>query len=145
MGGAVVTFDRRTDEDTAARLVRELQGLFKPSALFTNRTVEWVKAQGIPFVVAALGYDTGDFAEDRFRRRFGIPPHSPIVTGPALTDEPPRDADQPGSRNIVTWPILGGRKVKFASEYGKQVLGVLCKLIETQPSTQQSLEKEGPS
>ncbi len=145
MGGAVVTFDRRTDEDTAARLVRELQGLVKPSALFTNRTLEWVKAQGIPFVVAALGYDTGDFAEDRFRQRFGIPPHSPIVAGPALADEPPRDAAPSGGRSIVTWPILGGRKVKFATEYGKQVLGVLCKLIETQQSTQQSLEKEGPS
>ncbi len=140
MGGAVVTFDRRSDEDATSRLVRELQGLFKPSALVTNRTLEWVKAQGIPFVVAALGYDTGNFAEDRFRRRFGIPPHSPIVTGPALADETPREAASSGGRSVVTWPLMGGRRVKFSPNYGKQVLGVLCTLIEAQ----RSLEKEGP-
>ncbi len=131
MAGIVVTFDRRSDEDAAGRLVHGLQNVFKPSAPPTNRTLEWVKAQGIPFVVAALGYDTGGFDEDRFRWRFGIPPTSPIVIGPALADEPPRDADAAGGRNVITWPILGGHKVKFATEYGKQVLGVLCKLMET--------------
>jgi hypothetical protein len=140
MAGAVVTFDRRNDEDAAGRLVRGLQGLFKPSAQFKNRTLEWVKAQGIPFVVAALGYDADGFAEDQFRQRFGIPPRSPIVTGPALADEALRDAASPGNRNIVAWPIWGKRKVKFAPEYGRQVLGVLCKLIEAHESP----EKEDP-
>ena len=141
MAGAVVTFDRRSDDDAAGRLARWLQSIFKkPPAPSRNRTLEWVKAQGIPFVVAALGYDAGSFAEDRFRRRFGVPPHSPIVTGPALADESPRDATSSGGRSIVSWPLLGGRKVKFAAEYGRQVLGVLCKLIESQ----ESLEKEGP-
>jgi hypothetical protein len=132
MAGVVVTFDRRSDEDAAGRLVRGLQGLFKPSTPPRNRTLEWVKAQGIPFVVAALGYDAGGFIEDRFRWRFGVPPHSPIVVGPALADEAPRDAASSGGRSIVSWPLLGGRKVKFSAEYGRQVLGVLCKLIEAQ-------------
>ncbi len=137
MAGAVVTFDRRSDNDATGRLTRRVQSIFKPSAPPENRTLEWVKAQGIPFVVAALGYNTGDFSEDRFRQRFGVPPDSPIVTGPTLADEP-RDAAAPGGRSVISWPLLGGRKVKFAAEYGRQILGVLCKLIETQPS----LEKE---
>jgi hypothetical protein len=140
MGGAVVTFDRRSDDDATGRLARRLRSVFKPAAPSRNRTLEWVKAQGIPFVVAALGYDTGGFAEDRFRQRFGVPPHCPIVTGPALADESPRDAASPGARSIVSWPLLGGRKVKFAAEYGRRVLNALCKLIETQ----ESLEKEDP-
>ncbi len=140
MAGAVVTFDRRSDDDVTARLARQLQTILRPTTSPRNRTLEWVMAQGIPFVVAALGYNTGDFAEDQFRQRFGIPPHSPIVTGPALADESARDTASSGSRSIVSWPLMGGRKVKFSAEYGRQVLGVLCTLIEAQ----QPLEEEGP-
>jgi len=141
MAGAVVTFDKRSDDGATGRLIYRLHRAFNPSAQSKNRTLEWVKAQGLPFVVAAVGYDTRGFAEDRFRRRFGVPPHTPIVTGPALADESPRDAASTGGRSVVSLPLLGSRKVKFAVEYAKQVLGVLCKLIETE----QSLQKEGPA
>ncbi len=133
MGGAVVTFDKRSD-DATGRLAYRLWSAFSPSAQSKNRTLAWVEAQGLPFVVAAMGYDARGFAADQFRRRFGVPPHSPIVAGPALADEPPQDAASTGSRSIVSWPLLGSRKVKFAGEYARQVLGVLCKLIETQQS-----------
>jgi hypothetical protein len=139
IGGAVVTFDKRSD-DAAGRLAYRLQSALNPSTQSRNRTLAWVKAQGIPFVVAALGYDAGGFAEDKFRRRFGVPPDCPIVTGPALADESPRDTASPGGRSIISWPLMGGRKVRFAAEYARQVLGALCKLIETQ----QSLKEEGP-
>ncbi len=140
MAGVVVTFDKHSDDDAAGRLAYRLQSAFNPSAQSKNHTLAWVKAQGLPFVVAALGYDAGGFAADQFRRRFGVPPYSPIVTGPALADESPQDAASTGSRSIASWPLLGSRKVRFAAEYARQILGVLCKLIETQPS----LEKEGP-
>jgi hypothetical protein len=139
MAGAVVTFDKRSDDDATGRLAYRLQSTFNRSAQSKNRTLAWVKAQGLPFVVAALGYDAGGFAEDQFRRRYGVPPHSPIVTGPALADESPRDAASTSSRSIVSWPLMGSRKVRFAAEYARQVLGALCKLIETQ----QALEQEG--
>jgi hypothetical protein len=132
MGGVVVTFDKRSDDDATGRLAYRLQSAFNPSAQSKNRTLAWVKAQGLPFVVAAMGYNTGRFAEGRFRRRYGLEPHSPIVTGPSLADESPRDAASPAGRSVVSWPLMGGRKVKFAAEYAKQVLSVLCKLIETQ-------------
>jgi hypothetical protein len=134
MAGAVVTFDKRSDDDATGKLADWLRGVFDPSAQSKNRTLAWVKAQGLPLVVAAMGYDAGGFDEDQFRWRFGVPPHSPIVTGPALVDEA-----SPGGYSVVPWPLFGGRKVKFAAEYARQVLGVLCKLIESE----QSLPKEG--
>ena len=127
MGGVVVTFDKRSDDDATGRLAYRLQSAFNPSAQSKNRTLTWVKAQGLPFVVAAMGYNTGRFTEDRFRQRYGLELHSPIVTGPSLAD-----AASPAGRSVVSWPLMGGRKVKFAAEYAKQVLSVLCKLIETQ-------------
>jgi len=127
MAGVVVTFDKRSDDDATGRLAYWLRTTFSPSAQSKNRTLAWVKAQELPLVVAAMGYGAGRFAEDQFRWRYGVPPHTPIVAGPALVDEA-----SPGGRNVVSWPLLGGRKVKFAAEYAKQVLGTVCKLIETQ-------------
>ncbi len=131
MGGAVVMFDRRSDDDATGRLAYWLRTTLSPSAQAKNRTLAWVKDQGVPLVVAALGYSAGRFAEDQFRWRYGVPPDSPVVPGPALVDEV-----APGGRNVVSWPLLGGRKVKFVPEFANQVLNTLCKLIETQPPQQ---------
>jgi len=52
--GAVVVLDRNDADDGAHRLFRA----FRPEV---NRTLLWMKAQDMPFVVAAVGYEGGGF------------------------------------------------------------------------------------
>jgi hypothetical protein len=135
MAGVVVIFENRGDDTAPARLAYWFLSAFKPLRQATNRTLEWVKAQQLPFVIAATGYSPARFSEDWFRRRFGLAPRIPIVPGPSLVDGSllsmdRRDTNAQVGRSILS-SIVVGRKMSFDSEYAKQVLGALCKVIET--------------
>jgi hypothetical protein len=130
MVGVVVLWDKRSD-DTAAY---QFLSAFKPSIQSKNRTLDWAKVQRLAFVIATMGYGIAPFSEDQFRRRYGLASHVPIVPGPSLVDGSLQSMGRRGTnaqaeRSIL--PIFGGRKLSFDSEYAKQVLGALCKVVET--------------
>jgi hypothetical protein len=129
MVGIVVIFDRKSDERAAYQFLRA----FKPSQHSTNRTLDWVKAQQLAFVIAAMGHSTDRFSEDQVRRRYGLAPHVPIVPGPTLVDGSRVSVDRRGTQaQAEPGPLsfLGGRKLSFDPKYAIQVLSTLCKVVE---------------
>jgi len=44
----------------------------------------WATNQGLPFVIAAVGYAESGFSIETFRNHFGLDPKVPVIAGPAL-------------------------------------------------------------
>ena len=130
--GAVVVLDRNDADDGAHRLFRA----FRPEV---NRTLLWMKAQDLPFVVAAVGYEGGGLARDALHEQLDVASEVPIVCGPSLARVPPSAPGLPGSRGDAERGIIaslpGRVSFQFDQAYAKQVLGVLCNAIEARRET----------
>jgi hypothetical protein len=93
-----------------------------------DRTLAWVNAQHLPFVAAAMGYRVGEFYEEQFRRRRGLPPEIPIVPGPSMTrDRLPRaDLSSMVRREPrLIMSLLGRGDVHFDPCYASRLLSTL--------------------
>jgi hypothetical protein len=120
MLGIVVMFDKKSDNNAAGRFFDP----FKAS-LFT---LNWVKAQGFPFVIAAVGYDIEDSFIIQFRDRFGLSQQIPIVTGPSLLDG---SSNKKNSRNERTaFSLFDSRNLIIKPEYARDILETLCKVAK---------------
>jgi len=123
MAGVVALLEKGQGDDAVGRLFRSI----KPSV---NRTLAWVGAQELPFVIAAVGYDDKDFAERAFREEHQLPSHVPIVPGPPMSEglrpgDRPRGRAAGVSRGFMSFLSGGGRNLRFDSTYARQVLAVL--------------------
>jgi hypothetical protein len=127
VAGVVVLLERREEDRWVRWLLRALK-------LSIDRTLAWVKTQELPFVVAAMGYDTARFSEDSISRRYGLVDRIPVVSGPPLlwTPQPRTDprsilgrGDTPGAMSL----LIRGRKLSFDPSYVKAILTTLCEQI----------------
>jgi hypothetical protein len=117
MSGIVVIFDKKSDNRAAGQFIDP----FKTS-LFT---LNWVKAQGLPFVVAAVGYDADDPFIVQFRDRFGLSQQTPIITGPSLLNDSANEKRSRSERNVFS--LFDSRKLVIKPEYARDILETLCK------------------
>ena len=105
-----------------------------------NRTLAWVREQNLPFVIAAMGYESANFSEGSFRQHYGLTPQVPIMPGPAIAQSYTSSIDfrsmfGRGERSPISC-LVGGGNLRFDSVYAGRVLSVLLKAIATQcPST----------
>jgi hypothetical protein len=120
MSGIVVVFDKKSDDASAIQSLDALR--------ISANTLNWVKAQQLPFVIAALGYDAEPSSMDRLRNRYGLSPATLIVCGPSLSDYSPKGNRFQAERNIFS-NLFGGRRLNIDPEYARHVLSVLCKEI----------------
>jgi hypothetical protein len=118
MSGIVVIFDKKSDDEAAIQSF----DVFKVSA----NTLNWVKAQRLPFVIAALGYDADNASMDRLRNRYGLPPTTSIVCGPPLSAYSPKSSRLQAERNIFS-SLFERRYLNLDPAYARHVLSVLCK------------------
>jgi hypothetical protein len=145
MAGIVVIVDEKYGDSISSPLnyILSALNLSAPS----NRTLEWVKVQHLPFVIAAMGYDFNPNMETQFRQHYALAAHIPIVSGPALANPKPlkdkrRGMDAQSTGNFFETIFSGQRRI-FDPEYAKLVLGTLCQLIENKQ--EQEIKHQGKS
>jgi hypothetical protein len=85
MAGFVVLIERFMVEQLLEDIPDAHVGSARMSIMsFAARTLNWVKAHELPFVVAATGYDTPQFLMDEFRDYFALESDIPVVVGPSV-------------------------------------------------------------
>lgn len=130
--GVVVLFDRSEEDDRAHRLFRA----FKPAA---DRTLVWVKAQELPFVVAAMGHEGGGLSARALHEQLALSSGVPILLGPSPSRVPPPTADLPRPRGDAERGVMsllrGSGHVRFDHTFAEQVLDLLCNEIKTRRQT----------
>jgi hypothetical protein len=127
--GIIVIFDQKYDRPPATWSLNQLFNRSKTPK--PSRTLDWVRAQRLPFVVAMLGYDAAPAAEQQFRSRYELAADIPIVRGPTLADNRPRDAET----SSMFSSVFEHQKLAFDREYAKTVLGTLYQLNEKNQQT----------
>ncbi len=130
--GIIVIFDRKHDGLPSVLSVSRLIHGFTSPKPNTNRSLEWVRAQHLPYVVAALGYDDTPASQQQFRRRYDLAADIPVVPGPALADarrrSVPRQDVQTSSGMFSS--MFEHQKLALDKEHAKAVLAALYRLIE---------------
>lgn len=121
----IVLFDQRHNRPGAETFFEQVLGKITPTASVNNHTLAWVKAQQLPFVVAAANENATPQDETRFRQRYQLPANIPIISGPALSDERLK-ANNAGLFQF----LFSGQRVSFAREYAQHILEILNPLIE---------------
>lgn len=128
--GIIVTYDQKYDRPPSAlsldRLINRSSSSKKPRG-----TLDWVRAQHLPYVVAALGY--GDSADSmrEFRGRHDLGAEIPVLPGPALADAKRRSDQGQGDQSSGTFSsMFQHRKLTLDEEYARAVLGALYQMIE---------------
>ena len=102
-----------------------------------NRTVAWVKAQGLPFVVGAMGDDSSDSSETRLRQRCALPPGAPILAGPPLVRTRPLVVGsstghlQRGPIGARLSTLVTGGVLQFDRGYAANLMQALYEAVST--------------
>ena len=132
MLGIVLIFDRKHDDTLSYAFFNWLSNRNKQATPKKNPSLSWVRAQQLPYVIAALGYDDAPSSEHQFRSIYGIAADIPVVPGPALTDEKrlnlKRKSVQTSSNTFSS--LFEPQKLAFDGEHARRVLVTLYKLIE---------------
>ncbi len=82
MVGIIVIFDKKHDGPPATLSLNRLINRVTPPKPKTDRSLDWVRIQQLPYVLAALGYDDAPTSEQQLRRRYEIAADIPIVPDP---------------------------------------------------------------
>jgi len=122
--GIIVIFDKKYDRPPATLSLKPLFNRSKSAK--PNRPLEWVRAQHLPYVVAALDYDDAPTTEQQFRNRYDLATDIPFVRGPALADARHRDDQTSGMFSTV----FERQQLVFDREFAKVVLSTLYQLVE---------------
>ncbi len=61
----------------------------------------WVRAQNVPFVIAATGFDVPHFSIDTFRADWGLEPKIPVVIGPSMLEKNDHEFDPQHARQVL--------------------------------------------
>ena len=125
--GIIIIFDQKHDGQSAALALNRLINRSKPSK--PNKSLAWVRAQHLPYVIAALGYDDISEAEQQLRRRYEIAVDIPIVPGPVLADARRRRQKHQDDQTSMLPSVLGRKELAFDTDHAKAVLGALYQTI----------------
>ena len=127
--GIIVIFDQKYDRPPSALSLDRLIGRSKSSK--PRGPLDWVRAQHLPYVVAALGYDDNVDSIREFRSRHDLGAEIPVLPGPALANAKRRgDQDQGDQSSGALSSMFQRRKVTLDEEYARVVLGALYQMIE---------------
>jgi hypothetical protein len=129
--GIIIIFDQKHDGQSAVLALNRLINRSKPSK--PNKPLAWVRAQQLPYVIAALGYDGTSEAKQQLRRRYEIAADIPIVPGPALADARRRRIKYQDDQTSMLPSVLGRKELAFDADHAKATLGALYQLIERKP------------
>ena len=132
MIGIVLIFDRKHDATLSYAFLNWLSNRNKPAIPKKNPSLSWVRAQQLPYVIAALGYDDAPSSEHQFRSMYGIAADIPVVPGPALTDERRLNLKRKGvqTSSSTVSSLFEAQKLAFDEEHARSVLDTLYELIE---------------
>jgi hypothetical protein len=125
--GIIVTFDRQYDPQPPVFSWRGFKNTLTATNPKTNRTLGWARAQHLPIVIAALGYDHTLAFEEQLSRRYDIPNDIPIVPGPTLADARRKSSDS-GPLAFAFTP----QQITLDREFARRVMSVLYQPIEKQ-------------
>lgn len=128
MIGLVVIFDKKHDAPLSWDFLSWLIKGPQSAAPKKNSSLDWVRAQQLPYVIAALGYDDAPSSEDEFRSRYGIAADIPIVPGPDLADEKKPEGTRSSAQDNLLSSVLGPRRLAFDEAHARAVLGALFRL-----------------
>ena len=92
-----------------------------------NRSLEWAKAQHLPLVIAALGYEDTPRTREQLQGRYDITEDIPIVPGPVLADVRRKAAGQTSSTLASAFEA---QQITLDKELARRVMGMLYKQIE---------------
>ncbi len=87
----------------------------------------WAQAQELPYVIAALGYDTDAEALADFRHRYTLTPDIPVIPAPALSDVRKHQSDDSGG---MFSSLFEHQKITFDQDYARRILDVLFQQVE---------------
>lgn len=121
--GIIIIFDRKHDGVPITLSLTQL--LNRSPSSKPNRTLAWVQAQNVPYVVSALGYDDAPTSAQQFRNRYDLAADVPVVPGPALAD-----ARQRSRTDGMFSSMFERQKLAMDRDYARVVLDVLFRLIE---------------
>jgi hypothetical protein len=95
-----------------------------------DRTLSWVKAQGLPYVVAVMDSGLRTHSPEWFQKRLDLPQGLPILVGPYLARQRllkgSREGAAGGLLRTSMPALLGLGDLTFDPDYAKQILGALC-------------------
>ncbi len=123
--GVIVIFDQKYDRPASLPSLNQL--LNRSKSPKSNGPLAWVRAQQLPYVVAALGYDKVSVSEQQFRSRHEITADIPVLQGPALADARARNTEA----SSMFSSVFDHQQLAFDKEYARAILGVLFKLVES--------------
>ncbi|HLA82503.1 MAG TPA: hypothetical protein VJP78_12925 [Thermoleophilia bacterium] len=97
-----------------------------------DTTLNWVRRQDLPFVIAAMGCDEGATPEPALRERLGVPSTARIACGPPLrrgqaAGGGPSSQASGGIRGLVSL-FLGGT-LGFDASYAQRLVHTLTDLV----------------
>jgi len=117
VAGIVVLLDEQEERGSFNRILHGLG----PSG--GGRALKWAKAQGVPLVVAAMGFESGSFSADRFRESHDLPSDVPIVIGPPVRrSRLSREERSSEVRKFSISGLLGVGDLQFDSDYAGRLL-----------------------
>lgn len=120
MGGIVVLLDKRIEETWGHRVLRRIR---PPN----NPTLTWVKAQRLPFLIAAMGYEPGSPEIESLLTRYGLTSDTYLVCGPLPEKELVRGRDTLGG--LLPEVFKPGR-VSFDQIYSQRIVRAARELVE---------------
>ncbi len=120
MGGIVVLLDKRIEETWGHRVLRRIR---PPN----NPTLTWVKAQRLPFLIAAMGYKLGSPEIESLLTRYGLTSDTQLVCGPLPEKELVRGRDMLGG--LLPEVFKPGR-VSFDQIYAQRIVRAARELVE---------------
>jgi hypothetical protein len=133
IAGIVAIFNRQFEGQMRRSLGDELMQLFRSTPSPEQQTIGWVEAQRLPFVIAAIGYDSDLNTAACFRERFALGSDIPVITGPGLIDErileeKRRHPEGVGPSAFFQTMLTGGQMI-IEEDYSQRVLETLYQRI----------------
>ncbi len=122
--GMIVIFNEQQDRPPSTLSLSRLIDRSHSSPLHT--TLEWVQAQQVPYVVAALGYDESTTSVEEFCQRHHLAADIPVIAGPNLADTRRRTAS---SDSGMFSSLFESQKLGFDRDYARTVLDGLLQQI----------------
>jgi len=122
--GIVVIFDQKYDPQPSLFSWRGFRNSVTSTNQKSNRSLEWARAQRLPMVIAALGYDNTSAFQEQIHGRYEITDDIPIVPGPELANLK-RKGGSGGMFSFAFEP----QQIALDKEFARHVMSVLYQQV----------------
>ncbi len=122
--GIIVLFDRRHDTPSASLSLSWLRRSTASANSKKNGALEWARAQQLPLVIGALGYDNTPTYAEHLRGRYDIPPNIPIAPGPL-----PADVKRQQANSGMFALSFDRQQVSLDKDYARHVMHLLYQQV----------------